>query len=196
MPDEILDDKLDYVQNLYKDVLDWYRSAESKAQILLAIDGTFLAFLTGSIFAEPDKIKNIIAFFGWETWLLLGLMSLFLVGSIISALLCLWSRIELSATPIKTLNDEKVDISLIGIYEYNVMWFFHKIAHLKKDKFRRSIFQVDKNFTIRVFADETFLLSGNVSKKHVWIDLGFFFIVITLILFLSAGISYLARSVQ
>jgi hypothetical protein len=47
--DEI-DDKLNYAQSLYTNVLDWYRSAESKAQVLLAIDGTFLAFLTGLIF--------------------------------------------------------------------------------------------------------------------------------------------------
>jgi ABC-type uncharacterized transport system fused permease/ATPase subunit len=190
--DEI-DDKLKYAQGLYKDVLDWYRSAESKAQVLLAIDGTFLAFLTGSIFTEPDKIKRTI---GWETWFLLGLMSLFLVCSIISALLCLWSRIDLLAIHIKMPNDEKPDTSKVETYESDVMWFFQKISYLKKDRFLSSILKVDKYFTIQALANESFVLSKNVSKKHFWVDLGFFFIVITLILFLSAGISYLVRSVQ
>lgn len=189
MPDEI-DDKLNYVQNLYNNVLGWYNSAESKAQILLAIDGTFLAFITGSIFTEPDTIKSTVASFGWETWFLLGLMSLFLVCSIISALLCLWSRIDLK------LLIKKVDTSKMPGYESDAMWFFQKIACLNEGSFLSGILNLDKNDMIRVLAKESLELSKNVSKKHFWINLGFIFIVLTLILFLSAGISYLTRSVK
>ncbi len=171
--------------------MGWYNSAESKAQILLAIDGTFLAFLTGSIFTEPDTIKSTVASFGWETWFLLGLMSLFLVCSIISALLCLWSRIDL-----KLPTNKKVDTSKMPSYESDAMWFFQKIACLSEDSFLSGILKLDKNVMIQVLAKESLELSENVSKKHFWVDLGFIFIVLTLILFLSAGISYLIRSVQ
>ena len=65
--------KLEYSRRLYDDVLDWYKSADSKAQVVLAIDTAFLAFLTSAIFSEPDKLRAILAVFSWITWLNLAL---------------------------------------------------------------------------------------------------------------------------
>lgn len=85
--------KLEYSRRLYDDILGWYKSADSKAQVVLAIDTAFLAFLTSTIFSEPDRLRAIIAIFSWITWLNLALMLLSLIVSIGASIFCVWSRI-------------------------------------------------------------------------------------------------------
>ena len=83
---------VEYARRLYDDVRDWYNNADSKAQVVLAIDGAFLAFLTGAIFAKPSDLKAVVGMFSTWTWSLLALMTLCLMASVISAICCLWSR--------------------------------------------------------------------------------------------------------
>lgn len=64
-----MSNRLEYAQRLYESVLDWYNSADSKAQVVLAIDAGFLAFLTSTVFSEPDKLRVIFVEFNWVTWL-------------------------------------------------------------------------------------------------------------------------------
>jgi hypothetical protein len=85
-------DALDFTRRLLSETLDWYRNADLKSQILLTLDGAFLAFLTASAFKDPKDLRPIVVRFGPETWLFLGLMTLTLSGSIASALLSLRSR--------------------------------------------------------------------------------------------------------
>jgi hypothetical protein len=92
MEQQTRDEALEYTRDLYKLVLDWYGNADTKAQILLTIDGAFLAFFTSSIFAKPEDLGFIIDKFWAGTWIFLGLMCICLVGSIVSALNCLRSR--------------------------------------------------------------------------------------------------------
>src|SRR5688572_10570160 len=73
---------VEYARRLYDDVLGWYRSAESKAQIVLGIDGAFLAFLTGAIFTKPDELNAKIQAFSPWTCTLLGLMTVCLLTSV------------------------------------------------------------------------------------------------------------------
>lgn len=65
--------------------------------MLLTLDGAFVAFLTATVFKRPQDLKPILDRFGTDTWIFMTLMSLALVGSISSALWCLWSRIALLA---------------------------------------------------------------------------------------------------
>jgi hypothetical protein len=54
---------LDYSRDLYKLILDWYKNADSKAQVLLTLDGVFLTFLTTSIFTNPEESSKLFATF-------------------------------------------------------------------------------------------------------------------------------------
>jgi hypothetical protein len=97
MSDSEMSEALDYSRRLYERVIDWYKNADSKAQIILTLDGAFLTFITSSIFKNPDELSKITQRFTFYTWLFLILMCLCLVGSIIIALMCLWSRVFISA---------------------------------------------------------------------------------------------------
>ncbi len=183
---------LDYARRLFERIIDWYKTADSKAQIILTLDGAFLTFLTTSVFKNPDELSRIIQRFNSATWLFLALMSVCLVGSIISALMCLWSRVWLSSKRDAVLVREKMKLDEAENYSPNVMLFFKTISWLDHDKFQSQLPHVDNKFEIAALASQSYLLSKRVNTKHLLINLGFVLAGASLIFFLAGGISYLA----
>jgi hypothetical protein len=184
----------EYARRLYDDVLGWYKSAEAKAQIVLGVDGAFLAFLTGAIFAKPDELNAKVDAFSRWTWSLLGLMTICLLTSVAAAIYCLWSRIyskpeleKILATTRQT-GDPK-------LYPPEHMWFFQMVAALKEDRFLATLRQVDTAFEIEAMGSQILILSENVRTKHRAANAGFSLAAATLILFFLAGLSYLLASV-
>jgi hypothetical protein len=183
----------EYARRLYDDVLGWYKSAEAKAQIVLGIDGAFLAFLTGAIFATPDELNAKVQAFSSWTWSLLSLMMVCLLTSVATAIYCLWSRIysrselqRLLATPQRGSSDPQ-------LYPPQHMWFFQMVAALEPDRFRHTLRQVDAAFEIEAMGSQVLILSKNVRKKHRAANAGFSLTAATLTLFFLAGISYMLQ---
>jgi hypothetical protein len=184
--------KLEYSRRLYDDVLDWYKSADSKAQVVLAIDTAFLAFLTNTIFSEPDKLRAILAVFSWVTWLNLTLMLLSLIVSIGSAVFCVWSRIY-SLKEVKQII-KKAESRCQDPDKYppeTIMWFFQFIEVLDQKKFQATLESTEEEFELKVLAEEIYILSRNVRKKHLAVNIGFGFAALSLIFFVIAAVSYL-----
>ena len=184
---------LEYARRLFENVTDWYKNADNKAQILLGIDGAFLAFLTSSVFAKPEEVASLIKNFRLATWLLLGLMCLSLTGSIISAILCLRSRIYSTSDISQRWKDLSIDLDKSDTYTPEVMWFFQLVAALNKDRFRERLQVVDRLFETKVLASQIFALSRNVVRKHRWLNWGFTLAGLSLLLFMSSIASYLVR---
>ncbi len=191
---------LDYARRLYVLILDWYKSADQKAQVLLTLDGVFLAFITGSVFVKQDDLVGMLERFTTYTWLFLAAMCLSLLASVASALACLWSRMHLlPSTREKTLRD--LEARSTGdkdawtfIYPPQVMGFFQHIGWLEEDRFRRSLERVDQGFELRVLANQISTVSRNVTKKHLRVDVGFLCAGSSLVFFLASGVSYLLAS--
>src|SRR5258706_3848944 len=102
----------DYSRRLFENILDWYKSADAKAQIILTLDGVFLSFLTGTLFSKRAEIYQVLHFFKPITWVFLRLMCLFISASIVSAIWCLWSRLRLPGTIQKAFRDAALDVDL------------------------------------------------------------------------------------
>ena len=185
---------LDYSRFALTNVIDWYRNADSKAQIILSLDGALVAFLTSSVFKKPADVTSITQSFTSHTWFLLIAMCLCLVGSIICALMCLWSRIFLGIRRGSILSHERDKIKE-GAKQYspNVMLFFKTICWLDHDKFQEQIGATDRAFHIKAFASQAYLLSKRVYIKHVLVNAGFILAGASLIFFLASGVSYLAE---
>jgi hypothetical protein len=92
---------LEYARRLYANVLDWYKLADTKAQLLLTIDGAFITIIAGAIFGNPEATSDRARQFGPETWVLLAVSALALLASVACAALCLWSRTGLGETSIR-----------------------------------------------------------------------------------------------
>jgi len=193
MSGQVTSDAVDYSRRLFELVINWYNNADSKAQIILTLDGAFLTVLTSSILGNPDDAGKIIGRFGPDTWLFLILMCLCLVGSIVSALICLLSRIFLLPKRDSVLRRERARVETAETYSPNVMLFFQSVSWLDHDKFQEQLKTVDKEFEVEALASQIHHLSKRVSTKHKAVNYGFVFAGATLVFFLAVGISYVAR---
>jgi hypothetical protein len=184
---------LDYARRLFDNLLKWYDNADAKAERILTIDGVFLSFLTGSIFMKQDDLTKVVGHFRIDNWVLLASMCLCLTGSIVCALMCLWSRTYRRGARAKLFRVAGVDVENSDTYTPEVMWFFQLIGGLNPQQFRRRVESVGSDFEVQALAAQISELSQNVSRKHFWVNCGFVLTGLSLILFLASGVSYLLR---
>jgi len=181
---------LDYARDLYKLILDWYKSADSKAQVLLTLDGVFLTFLTTSIFTNPEESSKLFATFTTTIWLFLLAMCACLAVSIFSAFSCLWSRLYLPLRIPSVLQKEGIRPSDGETYPPYSLGFFQFISRFQKDQLRERLKVLDPEEEIEILSFQLIEVSKNVTKKHFWIDCGFFAASLSLLFFLCAGMFY------
>jgi hypothetical protein len=181
---------LDYARDLYKLILDWYKNADLKAQVLLTLDGVFLSFLTASIFTKPEEVLKLFAAFTTTIWLFLLAMCACLTASIFSALSCLWSRLYLPPRIPSVLHKQGIQPSEGKTYPPRALGFFQFIGHFQEDQFRERLKTLDHEEEMEILAFQLIEVSKNVTKKHFWVDCGFFTASLSLIFFLFAGMLY------
>jgi hypothetical protein len=181
---------IDYSRRLYDEVRNWYQSADSKAQVALGIDGAFLAFLSSSMFVKPTDLKLVVTGFSSWTWALLMLLILTLIGSIVAAMQCIRSRIDSQARLRKVINSDQALNREEERYSPQVMWFFQMVGALEPEYFRKTLAKVDSDFELEALAGEIQILSRNVTEKHRAANLALLLAIVTLLIFLAAGISY------
>jgi hypothetical protein len=172
--------------------LDWYRNADTKAEILLSLDGVFLAFVTSSIFMKRDDLAGILDGFTNWTWFLLSMMCVALATSILCAIGCIWSRIPLSNRAREQYFAERnIHMDKLETYLPEATLFFQKISWLDSELYQKLLLSVTPSFEIRALAADLHTLAGNLVKKHRLVDVGFFLTGVSLLLLLASGISYL-----
>ena len=190
MSDKPYENKLEYTHRLWDNTLYWYSSAETKSQIVLGIDGAFLAFLTGNIFTKPDELRLILSQLNPLTAILLISMLICLSASTYFAIKCLWSRTlphECIRSRIEKLKQENPQKP---IYPPDVMWFFQFINLLDKDKFIATLGQIEPGYEIEALGREIFIVSKNVQIKHVAANWAFLLALVTLGLFFVSAVSF------
>ncbi len=187
-----LSDAVDYVRNVHQFNSEWYKNADTKAEIILSLDGIFLTVVTGAIFMNQVDLVDISNKFTNWSWFFLGLMSLSLAGSILCTIACLWSRISLSQrTKEKYFVERKIEVDKPETYPPEATFFFQEISWLDPKLYQKLLLSVDKKFEIRALAADVHILAGNVLKKHQLVDFGFILAGASLLSFLAFGISYL-----
>ena len=188
-----LNDSVEYTRRVFEHNLDWYKNADTKAEVILTLDGIFLAFVTSSVFLGRAQLLDIFEYFSPLSWFLLVLMSFCLTGSIIIAIACLWSRIPFftKRSQEKYFADKGIDAENVETYLPETTNFFQKISWLNPDLYREVMLGADKQFEISALAIDIHALSKNVSLKHKWVDLGFLFTGFSLLFILAFGVSFL-----
>jgi hypothetical protein len=184
---------LDYAHRLFENYIDWYKTAETKAQVLLTLVGGFLTFLTGSAFAKRDDLKKVVDYFGIETWILLAAMCLASTLAIVSAIVCLWSRTN-SRREVNQLLHRPGAGSGGKDYPPQVMWFFQFVHELDPEAFTEKLLTINDEFAIRALGAQVVALSRTVTQKHKWVNVGFASASASLIIFVAAMISYVVRA--
>jgi hypothetical protein len=108
-------------------------------------------------------------------------MAMALTGSLISALICIRSRLKFPKF-------EKSEP-----YKPEMMWFFGSIALLEKKPFQERIKNITDEDEIIALSSQIYEVSKNVLNKHKWVNRGFLLTGLSLILFMMVGVSYLVR---
>ncbi len=190
----------EYIRRLYDNIVDWYKSADTKAQVILAMDGAFIVFLTGSVFSKPDELQGILSKLTTATWVMLGLMALCVFGSMGASIYCLWSRIY-SKTEAIAYIDRHVEEAqkkgqYQGIYPPAVMWFFQFLERLDLTRFKTTLESVDESFERESLIEQAQILSGNVRRKHTAVNVGFVLVALALVLFFFAAALHIVTIVS
>jgi hypothetical protein len=184
----------EHAQAMYDRVIGWYESAERKAQLILTLDGIFLSFLSASAFQKAGDLRETTDSFGPETWALLALMAIALLGSIVSAVTALFSRMYSDAEMEGYLERRGVQRDRPESYRPSVTWFFQDLAQLDPQALSATLLRADAGYAVSVLAENVVALARNVVKKHRFVNWGFILAGATLVFFLAALVSYVAHT--
>ena len=147
-----LDDQAlgEYLRDLATDLRYWYQSAETKAQLVLTVNGLFVTFLTASVLAGRAQVVQTTAVFGPETWIFLAAMSLCLALAILSAVVCLASRGTGRRRLRGLLSQYAVDPDKADTYAPELTVFFYFLSALKAAPFTERLRSADQDFIVRL----------------------------------------------
>jgi hypothetical protein len=57
-PQDSSEEALEYARRLYLNILEWYKIADSKGQLLLTLNGAFVTVMTGFVLGKPAGIAT------------------------------------------------------------------------------------------------------------------------------------------
>lgn len=161
----------DYLTRLYDDVLGWYRSADTKAQLLLTLDGILITVAAAAAFGKPDEVATRKAAVSVWAWVLLIVAAAGVIGSVICAVICLFSRLS-NARIERLVSDWGVRPDDVASYRPAVGWWFGFIAILPQPQIVTYLRQIDHELERDALAQNIALLSVNVLRKHRWANRG------------------------
>jgi hypothetical protein len=187
------DAAVDYLRELEASLRYWYSAAETKAQVVLTLNGVFLAFLTGSILTNRDNVAQTVSVFGPETWVFLAGMAAGVGGSVICAVACLMARGVRRKQAREKLTGYHVDRKQADTYKPEVTAFFAFLAELLPDQFAERMLTIDLQFVVRALAIDHIEWSKYIRSKHLFVNWAFVLTGVTLWFFMCVGVSYLIR---
>jgi hypothetical protein len=187
--------RLEYARRVYDRVLDWYKVAETKAQLMLTVNGVFVTIGFGIFSAKPDNADVPTQDLGPETWAFLAVAVAALAGAISTAAVCMLSRHRHS---IKA-DFKRLDIDIRNgkrrePYPVESLWYF---GHLGSLPFRRAVNsfdQIDEDDEFKILTFHVVGLSRVVLRKHRLINAGWLLTSIALLSLLAAITSYVIRA--
>lgn len=186
---------LAYLRDLESGLRYWYQAAEIKAQVVLAINGALLAFLSGALLSNRDDVARTVAVFGPETWLFLAGMTVGFALSIACAVICLVARGLRRKRVQEAFARYRVDPTQAATYAPEATAFFLHLAALQPERFAERMRTVDPPFALRALSSNPVLFARNILRKHRWVNAAFICTGVGLGLFLCLAVSYLIRVV-
>jgi len=182
---------VEYARRMYDRVIDWYKVAESKAQLILTVNGVFVSIAFGLASAGAGT-GNRSPRPGAETWTFLTIGALALCASIACAAVCLQSRHQFNA---------RNDFSELGVnpddpetYRPEALWYFGHIAHLPWRFAVAKLRTADEEFELNALTYNVYGLAKVVLRKHRFINAGWALTALGLIALVAAAASFVIRS--
>src|SRR5690349_193365 len=80
--------RTEFARRVYDRAMDWYKVAESKAQLILTVNGVFISIGFGIVSAKPDDVSVPARDLGPVTWAFLAVSVAALASAISAAAGC------------------------------------------------------------------------------------------------------------
>jgi hypothetical protein len=180
---------LRYSRDVYRSLIDWYKVADAKGQLLLTLNGIYLTVLSGIVIVSPQDLASREADMPLAAWLFLSGAALATSMSILSAIGCLHSR--LSDANLNRIRDRFIEADSPEHRRYlpAVTFWFGTIALLDRDVGLEMLRSADDAFELAALTEEILLLAPNVLAKHRWVNRGWIAAGVSLLFLLFATAS-------
>ncbi len=188
---EATEANVEYLRRVYASTRDWYTAAETKAQLLLAVNGAFVTVLFGVLFGRSSDVHASTGKFGIDTWIFTAISVAALVSAIVCAALSLWSLHGKADDEFARLGVKPADPDS---YRAEVLWYFGHIARLQPEAVTKRLLKVDRNSEIEILSYHVIDLAHRVLRKHRCVNLGWAFTALALIALAAAGTSFFVRA--
>jgi Family of unknown function (DUF5706) len=176
---------LAYIRNLYSHVMEWYKSADTKSQILLTLDGIFIAAFTGLVLRRPDELSAITANLSLPAWFFISIMIVTLLLSVYFAIICIRARLINKGEARRLVNRNAGSTP-----PSKIMWFFQLVAEHEPEQFVAAVLNADARFETESMSYNLPLFARNVVAKHEAVNRGFTCAGVALVCLLLAGTVY------
>jgi Family of unknown function (DUF5706) len=163
---------LEYLRLMYASTRDWYTAAETKAQLLLAVNGVFVTLLFGLLFGNADGVHAGSRTFGLDTWIFAGVSVLALLVAVSCAVLSLWSLHGRAGRDFARL---RIDPAAPDSYRPEVLWYFGHLARLPRDAAEAKLRESNRQDETEALIYHVIDLSRKVLRKHRWVNAGWAF---------------------
>jgi hypothetical protein len=180
---------LAYSRGVYQSLIDWYKVADAKGQLLLTLNGIYITVLSSIVIVSPQALLNRKEHLSLVTWLFLGGAAVATVISVLSAIGCLHSR--LSDADLDKSRDRFIEPNSQGTSRYRpaVTFWFGTIARLDRSIGLAMLRSADEAFEFAALTEEIFLLAPNVLAKHRWVNRGWVAAGASLLFLLAGSVS-------
>ncbi len=180
---------LAFSRGVYASTMDWYKVADSKGQLLLALNGAYITVLSSVTIASSQKLVPLHASLPLATLLLLAGAAVATAISILMAIACLYSR--LSDARLKMFLERFAEQDAQGgtSYRPSALYWFGTIARMDPDKGQKMFQSADEAFELSAVTEDLFRLAEKVLAKHRWVNAGWVSAGASLLLLLAATVS-------
>jgi hypothetical protein len=182
---------VEYLRLMYASTRDWYTAAETKAQLLLAVNGVFVTLLFGFLFGNADGVHAGARTFGLDTWTFAGVSVLALLAAVSCAVLSLWSLHGRAGRDFVRMGVER---AAPGSYRPEVLWYFGYLARLPAAAVEAQLRAADRKTETEALIYHVIDLSRKVLRKHKLVNAGWAFTALALFALAATGTSFFLHS--
>lgn len=151
---------LEFARNVHDDMILSNRDLYTRAQWILTVDGVSISLIAGRMLASPKDLRPVTAEFTLVTWVLLSSAGLFLLWSVLSAVLAIRSAYRTGpqhAVGAKNLRPEQ-------------MWFFRHVAQIPREDFVREGARATRSWEITARLAQAAAMAPNMVKRARWLN--------------------------
>ena len=145
---------LAFSRGVYASTMDWYKVADSKGQLLLALNGVYITALSSVTTASSQRLVQIHASLPLATLFLLAGAALATAISILMAIACLYSR--LSDATLNELRKSFTEQDAQGGIRYRpaALYWFGTIARADRDIGLKMVQSADEAFELSAVTED------------------------------------------